>query len=132
MCSKRVLHALFVAVVAAPLAARAQPAAGSVPAGIAYAGTAVIVSQHDAACGPSGPVRVYVAGNRFTLDWESQRFDIKVRNDGSFYATTGISPAAADKRLRLLPAASGRLGAGTLVADYGTRWCRLRLKASAS
>jgi hypothetical protein len=96
-----------------------------------YKGNTQQIAANDASCRPGQEAAVEVRHGRLTLPWnDRQVFDARIARDGSFFATTGVSPVLAEKHMSIIPTLQGRIGATGLVADYGTRWCRYRLEAS--
>jgi hypothetical protein len=96
-----------------------------------YKGNSQGVATNDDSCRPGQQVAIDVRYGRFKLFWnDRQSFDAQIARDGSFFATSGVSPGLAEKRMSIIPTLQGHVGATGLVADYGTRWCRYRLEAS--
>jgi hypothetical protein len=98
-----------------------------------YKGAAQRIAATDESCRPAQDVALEVRNGRFKLPWQgNQLFDASIARDGSFYATSGVPAAVAEKRMTLVPTLQGRISSSGLVADYGTRLCRYRLEASLS
>lgn len=98
-----------------------------------YTGTTQPVPGNDPSCAPGGRVTLDVQNGRFRLPWhEPQAFDVRISADGSFVATSGSVLAQSDKHMMLVPTMQGRVSGASLVADYGTRWCRYRLDTARS
>jgi hypothetical protein len=98
-----------------------------------YIGATQPVASNDPSCDPGGRVAFAVQDGRFSLPWhEPQAFHVRILADGSFFATSGNAIAQSDKHMMLVPTLQGRVSGASLVADYGTRWCRYRLEATRS
>jgi hypothetical protein len=113
-------------------AASAQPAssAAASPLSGTYIGAAQHISGSEAPCEPGGQVKIDVRDGHFRFPWhEPQAFNVRISPDGSFFATSGDVLAQSDKHMKLVPTMQGHVSEASLVADYGTRWCRYRLEA---
>jgi hypothetical protein len=120
-------------------AGRAQPAGpngleGSLTAysidGV-YQGKNQQVRKTGATCPAEQEITVDVRNGRFKLAWyQRQTFNVRISPDGTFFATTGVSPVQAEKHMTIIPTLQGSVGAAGVVADYGTRWCRYQLVAT--
>jgi hypothetical protein len=95
-----------------------------------YIGTVHKLAGSDANCQAPSQISLAVQDGRFKLPWhDSQAFNVKIAPNGSFYATSGSVLAQSDKHMMLQPTVQGSVSHTSLVADYGTRWCHLRLDA---
>jgi hypothetical protein len=98
-----------------------------------YSGTAQRIAGDDTTCSTGAPVTVVVQDGQFRQSWRpSQDFSVRIGADGRFYARTGALAVQAEKHMTLSPVIQGQVTGRTLVADYGTRWCRYRLEATRS
>jgi hypothetical protein len=106
----------------------AQPAFDGV-----YKGESHRIAGTDSSCAAERTSVVEVRNGRFILAWhEPLTFDVRVRADGRFHATSSANLALAEKRMAVVPTLDGGVNGTTLVADYGTRMCRYQLEATRS
>ena len=113
------------------------PVVAGQPAGMGldglYKGTSHLVSSTSQTCSPDRTIAVEVRDGRFRLPWQtSGAFDVRLRDDGTFYATSGVAAGQTDKRALIVPTAQGQVRGAALVADYGTRFCHYELDAARS
>jgi hypothetical protein len=94
-------------------------------------GSARSIPGDDPECAPGGQIALQVQDGRFVLPWhDPQQFHVTITSNGSFYATSGIAPALAEKRMTIVPTIEGHATGAIIEADYGTRWCRYHLEAT--
>ena len=99
----------------------------------AYTGNSQLAGTNITACRPAQKVTLNVRNGQFQLPWnEPLMFNARISPDGAFFATTSGTMIQAEKHMTLLPTLQGHVGGASLVADYGTRWCRYRLDAARS
>lgn len=112
-----------------PVSAQPANATAASPFTGTYVGTTQLVEDNDPGCAQGSAVSFAVEDGNFRFPWhEPQAFHAKIAADGSFYATSGSKLAQSDKHMMIVPIMRGHVNGTSLVAEYGTRWCRYRLE----
>jgi hypothetical protein len=129
--SKTILIGLLATFIGGTVQTQAK-AAMVVNDGTTFRGQVTSLNPNNPVCTPTGPLTIVIHDNRVEFPWEGLKFHASLRDDGSFHETAGSPLGLSDKHMIVVPTLSGHISGGVLFADWGTRSCRLQMRAGMS